>query len=241
MTNFFCLRGLTQAVLAAAAMTNVVSSTVMAEGQIVEFVGEDGDIKVSEDVSAIAKVGRFLVLGSDEAVGKDTKENIIQVFQPAPAGPAGETRYAWHRDISLFKGSEMDIEGIATKGNVVYVIGSHSKKRKKQKSNKKYDTNLKRFHEEKIKPEVKRGRIYRLELGPDGAAVAGPEVQETLADVIAENEVLKLFSAIPSKENGVDIEGLAADGDWIYAGFRGPVLREGYVPVLRLQVRRSRQ
>jgi hypothetical protein len=44
--------------------------------------------------------------------------------------------------------------------------------------------------------------------------------------------VLAPFLELPSKENGIDIEGIAADGDDLYVGFRGPVLREGYVPVL---------
>jgi hypothetical protein len=44
--------------------------------------------------------------------------------------------------------------------------------------------------------------------------------------------MLKTFAQIPSKENGVDIEGIAVRDDRLYAAFRGPVLRDGYVPVL---------
>ena len=40
------------------------------------------------------------------------------------------------------------------------------------------------------------------------------------------------FTRIPSKENGIDIEGLAVAEDTLYVGFRGPVLRGNYVPVL---------
>jgi hypothetical protein len=42
------------------------------------------------------------------------------------------------------------------------------------------------------------------------------------------------FSAVPDKENGIDIEGLAALNDDLYVGFRGPVLRQNYVPVLKI-------
>ena len=43
------------------------------------------------------------------------------------------------------------------------------------------------------------------------------------------------FSRVPSKENGIDIEGLAFHQGLLYAGFRGPVLRDNYVPVLTFQ------
>src|SRR5262249_11031747 len=55
----------------------------------------------------------------------------------------------------------------------------------------------------------------------------------SLAKAIKKNEILKPFRKIPSKENGIDIEGLAVSGKWLYAGFRSPVLRGNLVPVLR--------
>ena len=42
------------------------------------------------------------------------------------------------------------------------------------------------------------------------------------------------FAGLPSKENGVDIEGLAAKDGALYLGFRGPVLRENFVPIARV-------
>jgi Protein of unknown function (DUF3616) len=44
--------------------------------------------------------------------------------------------------------------------------------------------------------------------------------------------VLNSFTAIASKENGIDIEGLAVVGETLHFGFRGPVLRDEWVPVL---------
>ena len=41
------------------------------------------------------------------------------------------------------------------------------------------------------------------------------------------------FTRIPSKENGVDIEGIAVKGETVFLGFRGPVLRDNYVPVMK--------
>ena len=36
-------------------------------------------------------------------------------------------------------------------------------------------------------------------------------------------------------ENGVDIEGIAVKEEWLYLGFRGPVFRGNYVPVMKLK------
>lgn len=200
-----------------------------------------GEIEASDDVSAIAKVGEFLVIGADEAVGPKKNENVIQVLKPDGAGG-----YEVQDTITIFEGpkgdkkkdkkkKEMDIEGIAALGNVVYVIGSHSQKRKKAKDDKSYDKNRKAFHGEKIEAVFSRGQIYKLELAA-GSLVPGSLTEPTqLTDVIAGHEVLQPFSALPSKENGVDIEGLAFHEDWLYAGFRGPVLRGGYVPVMKFK------
>ena len=113
--------------------------------QPVASVELSGDLKAAEDVSAIAKIGRLLVVGSDEGVGADENKNIIQLLEPE-----GDNRYKIRKDILLFKGDEengkeMDIEGIAVDGHVVYVIGSHSAKRSRIKAKKKHKTNLKVF------------------------------------------------------------------------------------------------
>ncbi len=222
-------------VLVSGLIAGLTSLAAQAQGQgDIADVAFAGTIIAAEDVSAIAKVRGFLVVGADEAIGSGKNRNFIQVLEPA-----GENRYTQHQDILLFEGDgedqEMDIEGIAAVGDAVYVIGSHSKKRPKTKAKKSYDKNRKTFHGKKVKPEPSRGRLYRLTLTPDGSAVADSMVWQSLATAIEKDPVLGPFSAIPSKENGVDIEGLAADGEWLYAGFRGPVLRGGHVPVMRFK------
>ena len=41
------------------------------------------------------------------------------------------------------------------------------------------------------------------------------------------------FGSIASKENGIDAEGLAVRDQKLYIGFRGPVLRGNFTPILR--------
>jgi hypothetical protein len=53
--------------------------------------------------------------------------------------------------------------------------------------------------------------------------------------VLESDEVLGPFFDMPGKENGVDIEGVAVQGGRLYIGFRGPVLRGNFVPVVTLE------
>ncbi|OIP70373.1 MAG: hypothetical protein AUK43_09615 [Oscillatoriales cyanobacterium CG2_30_40_61] len=58
-----------------------------------------------------------------------------------------------------------------------------------------------------------------------------------LMDALKTDEHLGLFisNPLPSKENGLDIEGLAVDKNKIFLGLRGPVLR-GFAIILELEV-----
>ncbi|MBQ0818798.1 DUF3616 domain-containing protein, partial [Microvirga sp. HBU67558] len=55
---------------------------------------------------------------------------------------------------------------------------------------------------------------------------------------LAEDPHLGPFLAVPSKENGLDIEGLAVRGNRLWLGLRGPVLR-GHAVVLDLELRQK--
>jgi hypothetical protein len=93
--------------------------------------------------------------------------------------------------------------------------------------------------------EENRHVLVRMPLvtGPDGlpgvvaadggrtAAVLGGR-GDSLTDLLADDPHLAPFLPIPSKDNGIDVEGIAAlpaedgeDGERLYIGFRGPVLR----------------
>jgi hypothetical protein len=199
----------------------------------VTSVSFKGAVRAPEDISGIAKVGPFLVIGSDEATGPDETENHIQVLKKT-----SKDRYEVYGDIHLFDGNkkdgkEMDIEGIAAVGERVYVVGSHSFKRKRSKEDRKYKGNLRTFLADKVEHEKNRDWLYRLKIDAQGKASEKQRIR--LRKLISGDGVLKLFHNIPSKENGVDIEGIAATEEWLYLGLRGPVLRNNYVPVIRLK------
>src|SRR5437899_3108388 len=60
----------------------------------------------------------------------------------------------------------------------------------------------------------------------------GPVEKMSLRDTLDSHPILKQFVPVASKENGIDIEGLAVKNGRLYFGFRGPVLRDNWVPVL---------
>jgi len=176
------------------------------------------------NISGIAAKGEWLVLGSDE-------RSSIQVFKKTGPNTYQATASG---SIQLDAPSvEVDIEGIAWHGAHLYVVGSHSLARKETKDNKTVAENRDRLADEP-KDEPSRKQIFRLKLDPDGALVPGPFERITLDKVFERHPILESFRRIPSKENGIDIEAIAVDGDEVLVGFRGPSLRGPYIPVLAL-------
>ncbi len=193
----------------------------------------NGCIKAANDLSAIGRLDTTLIVGADEGTGPDGDVNIIQVLSRQT-----DDQYVVISDIVVFtgdkeNGKEMDIEGIAVEGNYIYVIGSHSSRRNTVKSDRSYKKNRKTFYNKRIDNETNRDWLYRLKVDAQMQRTETKHI--TLRSIIQNHKVLKTFSKIPSKENGIDIEGIAVVDDWIYVGFRGPVFRNNYVPVLKLK------
>ncbi|MCH7725328.1 MAG: DUF3616 domain-containing protein [Planctomycetes bacterium] len=198
-----------------------------------ETVGQlqfDGQIIAPEEISGIAATQEFLVIGADEGVA-------IQVLKSC----AASNRYTAADPIPLIEvddddDKEIDIEGIARSDNTYFVLGSHSRKRQKVDPNdaksldRKYKKNRKRL--EKTEPEKRRNSIFRLSLNPDSGQRSSEIDQISLDDFLRQNKTLKPFYEIASKENGIDFEGIATDGNRLFVGCRGPVLRLGFVPIL---------
>jgi len=190
-----------------------------------------GDVMEAEDISAVAGIYSFIAIGSDESDSDD--KNYIQLLKKDPHGA-----YAVFKNIFLFEGDkengrEMDIEGITSDGDNLYIIGSHSLLRKKIKTDKSYDKNLEKFRDDKIEDSRSRCLLYRVGLNSAGEETGRDKI--SLKDIIRNDKILKTFNGIPGKENGVDIEGIAIKDGWLYAGFRGPVFRGNYVPVMKFR------
>jgi hypothetical protein len=193
----------------------------------VEMIGDWKDDP--ENFSGAVIVGNLLLIGSDEIgylqVGRDKE------------GKGARFERSHEIELAQKKGEgkvEVDFEALAAEKNTVYALGSHSISRKRvdNRPTQAHQKNVGRFSEAPA-ADALREKLFRFELDPaTGKPTAAPK-EISLRAIINAQTVLKPFSTIASKENGIDIEGLAVDGTTLFAGFRGPVLRHGFAPVLK--------
>ncbi|MBU1210184.1 MAG: DUF3616 domain-containing protein [Alphaproteobacteria bacterium] len=184
------------------------------------------------ELSGVVLSGRQLITISNEGLDKDKRRHSVQIFEGDP-----QSGFRHKRDAELFTADEdacgeADFEALAREGETYFAITSHSVNRKKQKPGHSYEKNRKRLTRKGIETCKARYQLVRFRI-TDSKTV---EVEErvSLKDMIADHPVLRPFAKIPNKENGIDIEGLAVKDGHLYVGFRGPVLRQNYVPVLRI-------
>ena len=202
--------GLVLASLTALGCARADSSRITVRGELT-----DGD-----DVSGIGLWRGELVIAADEGAA-------LQRLIPDSGGG-----YSVGSPIGLLPGNvEIDLEGVAVDGETIFAIGSHALKRRRLKPKHSVSRNRRRLHE--VVHEKERDGLFRLI--PDAGNPERFAIERIdLRPLIEANELLAPFAAIPGKENGIDIEGLATDGRRVWLGFRSPVLREGQVPVMVL-------
>lgn len=184
-------------------------------GLEVEFRGDLflGKEKARKAVSGADVVGEYLVLVSDEMKAP----TVAQLLKRDEKGytAAGSVRLPVGDD-------EADLEAVGADRatGTVYVTGAHARTRK-----------IEDGAVGEVKRKKPREQFFRFKLEPDGTTgpVEGPK---SLIPALETHPVLKDFAKVASKENGIDIEGLAVRSGRLHFGFRGPVLRDGWVPVL---------
>jgi len=200
------------------------------------------------DLSAALVVDQTLWLGSDESAHLE-------------ALTLREDRGCQHRTLSVADfialpdgpGQEIDIEGLAYQPPYLWLVGSHSLKRKRPKPEHGPDKNLARLHEVVAEPNrYLLGRIPLVDgqlhpFCPDPTTPSRTLTAATLKWHRHGNQLTKalrqdsqlrpyLKGKIPGKENGFDIEGMAVLGDRLLLGLRGPVLR-GWAMLLEISLK----
>jgi hypothetical protein len=141
---------------------------------------------------------------------------------------------------------EVDIEGIDIVDDCLWVAGSHSLARRRPQN----QTDL----PAKVRAGPNRLLLARLPLKADragrwrpvtgaGAALPirkpagkGGRPSNALSRALAKDEHVRRFMDVPAKENGFDIEGLVVNGERLWLGLRGPVLR-GSAIILEVAVK----
>ena len=205
-----------------------------------------------QDLSALLLTPeKHLWLGSDEA---STIERLSFVDDQnfGYFGEHKQFRVAEFIDLPAPEDEEIDIEGLAYSDYYLWLIGSHSYKRKKPKNGKSDEENIKRLT--KVKSEANRYIIGRIPL-VDGELISqcphpeNPKVHlsagklqvtsqgNLLMEALANDPHLGFFvtAEIPGKDNGFDIEGIAICQNRIFLGLRGPVLR-GWAIILEIEL-----
>lgn len=200
--------------LAIAAASACGGST--ADGQAVRFVSEKplkGKLAAAKELSGAALWGSFLIVCTDEGAE-------LNVLDAATLKLVGKP--------SLLKDDddEIDMEGAASDGRFVYIVGSHSMRREEDDD----DDRPKKRRQSQVEPHEDSYSLFRLVLDERGEVASSERI--SLRDLLRNDKTLGPYTKIPGKENGVDIEGIAVKDGWLFVGFRGPVLPGNRVPVL---------
>ncbi|MCB1803185.1 MAG: DUF3616 domain-containing protein [Gammaproteobacteria bacterium] len=212
-------------------MTDTVSATMlsMASQDHISDVRPltlRGEVDAALGLSGVAAVGNYLVLGADEG-------HRLQVLIRGQ-----DDCWRLQQNLELAADDlEVDIEAISFENGQLYVVGSHSCRRKRMSA----ELSLKKNRERLLQVQCQRSRarLYRIPFDADRGSLGKPEHID-LSKRLRKDPLLGRFSGIPSKENGIDIEGMACRGGVLYLGFRGPVLRDNFVPVMLLSFDRPK-
>jgi hypothetical protein len=205
---------------------------------------------VQTNLSGAAFTGEWLWVAGDEACGVDRLRRLDPV--------AGETfRHGDVRDFPLADllalpgaaDEEADLEGMAVADGFLWVVGSHGLKRKNARPGRDHAENARRLA--KVSLDGNRRLLACLPIEPDANGepclvrqardgrqalrLKGDAQTNQLTRALADDPHFGPYMAIPGKDNGFDIEGLAIDGRRLLLGLRGPVLR-GWSALLEIAV-----
>ena len=197
-----------------------------------------GEDRLSGQTSAVVQAEGYLWVASDES-------NSIERFSKTESGI-----YAQHQTFRLANyltlpgndEEEIDIEGLSYDSGYIWVVGSHSLRRRKADSKEKMAKQIRRLG--KLRTTDNRYLLARIPLAPDtkgewtlrkhvggakktsrtAARLMGGDGGNVLTDALRLDDHIGPFLSIPSKDNGFDIEGLAVCGNRAFLGLRGPLL-----------------
>lgn len=211
-----------------------------------------GGKDLRDGLSAAARVGPNLFVATDEGTALErlsTRDG--ESFQGH--GTFSLTELV---DLPNGNGEEVDIEGMDFRDPYLWIVGSHSLKRKKPDPASD-DTAGEIERLAKIEDEENRYFLARIPLERDpetgehtprrscpdpedpertltAARVKGAGRKSQLMKALMKDPHLAPFAGVPGKDNGLDVEGLALVGDRVFLGLRGPVLR-GWATILEVE------
>ena len=209
---------------------------------------------VRDGLSAMLLIGDNLWVSCDE---RTTLERLRRTG-PHEFGQHHSYALAELLDLPADETVEIDIEGLSVSDHYLWLVGSHSLKRKKPEAGQ-ADVAKQIARLAKVKAEPNRNLLARIPLLRNATSgdfelhkkaphptdptrtlragqLHGTDETNELLDALTKDPHLKRFLSIPGKDNGFDIEGLAVSATGqVFVGLRGPVLR-GWAVVLELRL-----
>ncbi len=208
------------------------------------------DSLVRTNLSGAAFTGDWLWVAGDEACGLDRLRKLPPIGSETLR--FGDVRDFPLADLLGLPGEaddEADLEGMAVADDHLWVVGSHGLKRKNAKPGRSHADNAKRLA--KVALDGNRRLLACLPIEADAQGepcvvrqakdgrkalrLKGDAQANELTRALASDPHFGPYMAIPGKDNGFDVEGLAVDGRRLLLGLRGPVLR-GWSALLEIVV-----
>ena len=208
------------------------------------------DSLVQTNLSGAAFAGDWLWVAGDEACGIDRLRRLEPLGRETLR--FGEVRDFPLADLLDLPGApdeEADLEGMAVADGLLWVVGSHGLKRKNAKPDRDHAENAKRLAKVALDGNRRLLACLPIEVdakgepclvrqakdGRQALLLKGDSQENLLTRALADDPHFGPYMAIPGKDNGFDIEGLAVDGRRLLLGLRGPVLR-GWSALLEIAV-----
>ena len=222
-------------------------NTRIANAVRLEFTPES---LVKTNLSGAAFSGNWLWVAGDEACGI----NRLRLLPPTGKevlrfGEARDFPLAELLDLPGAADEEADLEGMAQVDGWLWVVGSHGLKRKNARDDGDHAGNAKRLRKVTLDRNRRLLACLPIELnalgqpclvrkaqdGRRAMRLKGDAQDNLLTDALVDDPHFGPYMAIPGKDNGLDVEGLAVDGNRLLLGLRGPVLR-GWSALLEVAV-----